>query len=397
MPDLARQLQFLGTENAFAVSALANDWRAKGNRIFPFHLGDINFPPPQAMREGCARAIAAGLNGYCAGAGIPLLREELARALGEERGVEFSPEQVAVQPGGKPVIGKFLAAVMNPGEEVLYPVPGFPIYQSQIAFQSGVAVPYHYRADGAGGFALDLEGLRAAVSPKTRALIFNNYHNPTGAAASEAELDAIAEIAEAHNLWVLADDAYFNIRFDGEPARSLLTRPGMTGRTVVLFTCSKQFAMTGWRVGAAVGPVDIVAAIAKMNTNWESCTTHFAQQAIGEALRDGKADYGYVLDLLGRRRDCLVTALNAIDGLSVAAPRSAFYVYCDMAQLMRRRGLATVDALMREVLVETGVSFCTGEHFGESAETSFARFAFSGIDEEDIGEGLRAFRRYCEA
>ena len=137
-------------------------------------------------------------------------------------------------------------------------------------------MPYHYRADGAGGFVLDLEGLRAAVSPKTRALIFNNYHNPTGAAASEAELDAVAEIAEAHNLWVLADDAYFNIRFDGEPVRTLLTPArGMTERTVILFTCSKQFAMTGWRVGAAIGPEDIVAAIAKMNTNWESCTTHF--------------------------------------------------------------------------------------------------------------------------
>lgn len=395
---LAERLHRLGTENAFAVSALAADWQAQGNRVFPFHLGDINISPPQAIIEGVSRAIAAGKNGYCPGAGIPLLREQLARVLGDERGVAYAADNVAVQPGGKPVIAKFLAAVMNPGDEVLYPVPGFPIYESQIRYQGGVAVPYYYSPDGAGNFALDIDAIAASVTPKTRAIIFNNFHNPTGATATEDEINALARLTCDNNLWMLADDAYFNIRFDGEPARSILACPGMLERSVMLFTCSKQFAMTGWRLGAAVGPEAVVAAISKMNTNIESCTTHFVQQAVGETLRDGSADDARILATLKTRRDVLVAKLNTIDGVSVAAPTSAFYVYCNAAEIMRRKGFADADTLMRESLRATGVSFCTGAHFGESADsTVYLRFAFSGITEEDINDGMDALKIYFES
>ena len=190
--DFAKQLEKLGTETAFAVAAMAAEHRAGGGRVFPFHLGDINIPPPDSMTQGVARAIADGKNGYCPGAGIPVFREQLARVVSQTRGVESAAENIAAQPGGKPVIAKFLQLTMNPGDEVLYPVPGFPIYESQIRYQGGVPVPYHYRpsADG-GGFELDLDELRNAVSAKTRALIFNNHHNPTGASASDAELDAV--------------------------------------------------------------------------------------------------------------------------------------------------------------------------------------------------------------
>ena len=394
--EFARQLEKLGTETAFAVAAMAAEHRAQGGRVFPFHLGDINIPPPQMMREGVARAIADGKNGYCPGAGIPVFREALARAYSESRGVECGADNIAAQPGGKPVIAKFLNLTMNPGDEVLYPVPGFPIYESQIRYQGGVAVPYHYRPTGDGGFALDLEELRAAVSPRTRALIFNNHHNPTGASSSDAELDAVAELAVANNLWVLADEAYFTIRHDGDAGRTLLSRAGVRERAIVLYTCSKQFAMTGWRLGAAIGPADAIRVIANMNTNMESCTTHFIQQAVGEALQQGE-DGAEIMAELTRRRDALAAGLSAIEGLRILPPPSAFYIYCDAGDIARRKGMKNADELMRATLRETGVSFCTGEHFGETRDTSHVRFAFSGISPADIAEGCELLKKYFEA
>lgn len=394
---LAAQLSQLGTETAFMVSAMAEKWRAAGNHVYPFHLGDIDIMPPPALVEEVAAAIRSGKNGYCPGAGIPLLREQLAEKFGQERGVSYAAENVAVQPGGKPVIAKFIQAVMNPGDEVLYPVPGFPIYESQIRYQRGVPVPYRYRPAPDGGFLLDIDGLRAAVSGSTRALIFNNYHNPTGAAASAAELDAVAEIAVENNLWVLNDDAYYLIRYGDTPPASLLTRAGMMPRTVNLFTFSKQFAMTGWRCGAAIGPAKAIEAIATMNTNNESCTTHFIQQALASALSAGSICHRPIVAQLQARRDALAAALNGIDGVRVAAPPSAFYLYCDLREIMRRKDMDSIDALMRATLQATGVSFCTGVHFGEEESTPYARFAFSGIPEEEINSGGQRLKAYFES
>ena len=394
----ANRLNQLGTETAFAVSDMANAWREQGNRVFPFHLGDINIPPPKAIITEVNAAIQNGKNGYCPGAGIPLLREQIVQMLSATHGNHWSPDNVAVQPGGKPVIGKFLAASINPGDAVAYPVPGFPIYESQINYHGGKPMPYYYRPQKNGHFALDIASMQRAITPKTRALIFNNYHNPTGAAASDEELDAVAELATANDLWVLVDDAYFNIRYDNEPPRSILIRDDMVQRAIVLFTFSKQFAMTGWRVGAAIGNRDIIAAIAKMNTNIESCTTHFIQHAIGEALQNNTTneDAAGILSELDRRRITLCEQLNNINGLHIAAPLSAFYVYCDLSEIMRRQQVQSIDELMRNTLTATGVSFCTGEHFGEKSDTTYARFAFSGISTDDISAGIAALKSYFE-
>ena len=396
--QLAQQLNRLGTETAFAVSAMAAHWQAQGNRVFPFHLGDISVPPPPELLRATRAAVDGDYHRYCPGAGLPLLREQLARALGQERGVEFSPDNIAVQPGGKPVIGKFLGVCMNPGDEVLYPVPGFPIYRSQIDYQGGVAVPYFYRAD-ASGFALDLDSLKRAITPKTRALIYNNHHNPTGATAESEEIAAVAELALGHDLWVLSDEAYANIRFDDSPLRSVATRDGMRERCVILFTCSKQFAMTGWRVGAAVAPAEIIAQIATFNTNLESCTTHFIQQALGEVLRDAEdwaSLYAPIVAALGARRDALLRALAEIDGVKARPPRSGFYVYADIGEILARKRLPDAEALMRESLCHTGLSFCTGAHFGENSDTHHIRLAFSGIDTPDIQAGMANWKTWLE-
>jgi len=397
---LARRLERLGTETAFAVAHMAAAWAAEGNRVFALHLGDIKLPTPRVIVEAAARAMRGGdFSRYCPGPGVAALREELARVLGDERGMNYAAENVSVQPGGKPVIGKFLAAVMNPGDEVLYPVPGFPIYHSQINYQGGVPVAYHYRPSAA-GFAPDLDELRDAITPNTRALIYNNHHNPTGASASAAELAAVAELAVAHNLWVLADEAYCNIRFDDSKLHSIAAQPGMRERTVILFTCSKQFAMTGWRLGAAVGEAQIIAAISKFNTNIESCTAHFLQAAMAEVLRDAGDDvaalYAPLVAELKHRRDAFVDALNAIDGLDVAPPPSAFYIYADIDAVLRRKKLSDADALMRASLRETGLSFCTGAHFGEDADTRHIRFAFSSLGAKDIRESMAVWKAWVE-
>lgn len=395
---LAKQLEKLGTETAFAVSAAAAAWAAQGHKVYPFHLGDMNIPTPKNIVEATYKAIRDGYTGYCPGAGIPQLRAVVADDVGAKRGVTYSAEEVSIQPGGKPVIGKFLGAVMNPGDEVLYPNPGYPIYESQIDYQGGVAVPYGY-VQCNGSLALDLDAIRRSVSKRTVALIYNNYQNPTGAHSTREEMEALAEIALEHDLWVLSDDAYYEIRYSGEPL-SIVNLPGMKERTVILYTCSKRFAMTGWRLGAAIGPRPVIDAINKFNTNAESCTTHFIQRAMVEAIPGDTSGPDAIVEILRARRDAAVAGLNAIDGISLRAPESTFYLYVDVSKIMERKGLTNVNQLMDEALRLTDVSFCTRNHFGRPVpgqNNHAIRLAYSGIDAPDIVEGLKRLKEYFEA
>jgi aspartate/methionine/tyrosine aminotransferase len=395
---LAKQLEHLGTETAFAVSAAAADWAAKGNKVYAFHLGDMNLPTPANIVEATTRAIADGYTGYCPGAGILELREVIAADVGSKRHVTYNAENVSIQPGGKPVIGKFLHAVMNPGDEVLYPNPGYPIYESQIEYQGGVAVPYGY-VEAPQGFALDLDALKRAITDKTRALIYNNFQNPNGAESSRAEMEALAELAIENDLWVLSDDAYYEIQYSGEP-ESIVNIPGMQKRTVILYTCSKRFAMTGWRLGAAIGPQPVIEVISKLNTNAESCTTHFIQRGLVEAIQGDTSGPDEILRILRERRDATVAGLNAIEGINVAAPNSTFYLFPNVTAIMHRKGLSDVNDLMTAALTVANVSCCTRKHFGRplTGETEhYIRFTYSGIDVDDITEGLVRLKRFMEA
>lgn len=385
--ELARRLDRLGTETAFAVSLAAAEWAAKGNRVFPFHLGDINLPTPANIVAAMNRAIAEGKTGYCAAAGIAPLREALAANIGGDRGLTLGPDNIVVQPGGKPVITKFIQAVMNPGDGVLYPNPGYPIYESQINYFGGKALPYRYH-ETATGFGIDLEQLRA-LAPQARILIYNNLQNPLGCESSAEEMAEIARIAIEHDLTVLSDEAYFEMRYAGKSA-SIASLPGMAERTVILYTFSKKFAMTGWRLGCAAGPEPVIAQIAKLNTNDESCTTHFVQVAGIEALRnpEGAAP---ILAELQRRRDAAIAALQQVPGLTVARPDATFYLFPNVTGLMRYKGYQDVAELATAALHETGVSFCTRHHFGtrQKEETEhYIRLAYSGISVEMITEGI---------
>ena len=386
---LAERLERLGTETAFAVSLAAAEWGGKGNRIFPFHLGDLNIATPQNVVDAMNKAIVDGKTGYCPAAGIPQLREALADDVGSRRGLSFAPSNVVVQPGGKPVITKFIQTVMNPGDEVLYPNPGYPIYESQIEYFGGVAKSYRYIPSST-GFNIDLDHLKSQITSKTKAIIYNDLQNPIGAESTDAEREAIAEIAIKHNLWVMSDEAYFEMRYSGT-SKSIASLPGMLERTVILYTFSKKFAMTGWRLGAAIAPTELANQIAKLNTNDESCTTHFVQYGGVEGVRGDQSAIPKMLNTLKERRDVAVSMLNAMPGVSCHSPEAAFYLFPDVTEAMERKGIDDLAEFAEQALHATGVSFCTRRHFGRpqpGENRNYVRFAFSGINKEDIREGM---------
>jgi aspartate/methionine/tyrosine aminotransferase len=393
---LATRLENLGTETAFAVSTAASEWAAKGNRVYPFHLGDINLPTPTNIVDAMNRAIAEGKTGYCAAAGIPALRAALAENIGGDRGIALTPENIVVQTGGKPVITKFVQSVVNPGDGVLYPNPGYPIYESQVDYYGGTPLPYSYRETPT-GFAIDLDQLRE-LAPRAKALVYNNLQNPLGCESSKEEMQAIADLAIEHDLWVLSDEAYFEMRYAGE-STSIASLPGMAERTVILYTFSKKFAMTGWRLGCAVAPVQVANMIAKINTNDESCTTHFVQEAGVEALRDPSGTAALLTEL-NVRRDAAADAIALIPGISCATPDSTFYLFPNVTDAMQMTGFTDVADFATAALHETGVSFCTRRHFGRplAGETQqYIRFAYSGISAPDIAEGLGKLGAWIES
>ena len=393
---LADRLTNLGTETAFAVSQAAAEWAAAGHRVYPFHLGDLDLATPANVVAAMNTAINAGHTGYCPAAGIPALREALADDLGRRRHMSFSPDQIVVQPGGKPVITKFLQTVMNPGDGVLFPSPGYPIYESQVDYLGGRALPYGYTFSP-DGFRIDMDALRAAA-PAARVLIYNDLQNPLGCESSDSERAEIARLAVEHDLWVLSDEAYFEMRYSGS-STSIASLPDMADRTVILHTFSKKFAMTGWRLGCAVAPGPVAAQIAKLNTNDESCTTHFVQHAGIEALRD-PSGADAILAELHRRRDAAANVLSTIDGVQLAVPEATFYLFPYVGEAMERTGHDDVGEFATAALHATGVSFCTRRHFGRplpGEDDRFVRFAYSGLGVDAITEGLSALGEWIHS
>lgn len=387
----------LGTETAFAVSAEAAAYAAQGNTVYPFHLGDMNLPTPANVMEAAVKAMRDGKTGYCPNAGIPQLREVLAADVSASHGVRYSLENVAIQPGGKPTIGKFFLALLNPGDEVLYPSPGYPIYESQIEFLGGVAKPYRYR-EGERTFTIDIDDMRRLITPRTRLLVLNDLQNPTGAECSAAEREALAELVLENDLYVLCDEAYFDIRYDGR-STSFVTLPGMVERCVILYTFSKRFAMTGWRLGASIGPKPIIDVIAKLNVNDESCSNHFIQFGAIEGLTGDRSGPRQILSILKERRDLAVDLLNGVKGVHCLRPNATFYLFPNVTAAMQAKGFSDVEFFRRTLLRETGVSVCSRLHFGRSlpGETQFyIRLAYSGINAPEIREGLGRFKAFIE-
>ena len=396
--DAAKRMDLLGSETAFAVSAEAAKLAETGMKIYPFHLGDINLQTPASVISAAKEAIRSGKTGYCPAPGIPELREALAKDVGNSRGINYKIDNVSIQPGGKPSIGKYIAAMMEKGDIVLYPNPGYPIYESQIEFYGGIAHPYGY-LDNSSGLELDFSAIEKGIKKGAKHIFYNNYNNPTGASSSIEEMKRLADLVIQNDMFLISDDAYFDTLFEGTP-RSIASLPGMKQRTLTMYTFSKKFAMTGWRLGGAIGPSKIIEEITRLNVNMESCTTHFIQYAGVAGLNAPKKETQDILDKLRVRRDILVKTMNGIEGVEAHSPEAGFYVFPKITKLMERTGFGDVEEFRKAVLNDTGVSFCGRHHFGrplENENDSYIRLAFSGISKDDLAEGMDLFQKWIES
>ena len=393
----AKRMDLLGSETAFAVSAEAANLASTGIKIYPFHLGDINLPTPPSIVSAANKAIKDGKTGYCPAPGIPELRKALGKDVGDARGLSYSIENVSIQPGGKPSIGKYIAAAMEKGDVVLYPNPGYPIYESQIEFYRGVACPYGY-VNTPEGLRLDFNAIEEGIKKGAKHIFYNNYNNPTGASSPDNEIERLANLVVENDMFLISDDAYFDTLYDGTP-KSIASLPGMYERTLTMYTFSKKFAMTGWRLGGAIGPEEIIEQITRLNVNMESCTTHFVQHAGVAGLNAPKSETQEILDKLQGRRDILVEILNGIDGVEAHMPEAGFYVFPKITSLLQRLGFNDVEEFRKKVLKETGVSFCGRHHFGRPLENetdSYIRLAFSGISKDDLQEGMAKLKNWID-
>jgi aspartate/methionine/tyrosine aminotransferase len=394
--DFADRVGSVGSATVFAVSAEAAVLAAEGRKIYAFHVGDLDFRTPANIVDAAVKAMRDGRTRYCPSAGIPELREALAIDAGASRGVSYAADNVSVQPGGPFVVAKFLLALMSPGDQVLYPNPGF-YYQALIGFLGGEPVAYGFREE-ADHFTIDFDALERQVTPQTRLLILNDLHNPTASECTPLELQRLADFVLEHQLLVLCDEAYFDVRYEGL-SRSLVSLPGMLERCVILYTFSKKYAMTGWRVAAAIGPKRIIEVFNKINVSLEMCTNQIAQWAALEALTGDQEERLQMLATLKERRDVCWKGLAAIDGVHCLLPHATLYLYPRMTDVAARKGFADYESFRRAVLAETGVAICTREHFGTvlpGESDMYLRFAYSSIVSADIAEGLAGLKTFLE-
>ncbi|HEX5414988.1 MAG TPA: pyridoxal phosphate-dependent aminotransferase [Chloroflexota bacterium] len=357
---LAERMSRLGTETAFEVLAKARALEARGKEVVHLEIGEPDFDSPAHVVDAGVESLRSGFTHYSPSPGIPELRASIARFAGTKRGLTFSPDQVVVTPGGKPVMFFVLLALAQEGDEVIYPNPGFPIYESMINFVGARAVPIPLREENR--FRLDVDEVARLITPKTRLIIINSPQNPTGGVLERSDLQRLAALAVEHDLVVLSDEIYSEIFYEGEHV-SIAEFPGMAERTIILDGFSKTYAMTGWRLGYGIMPTDFVASISRLVTNSVSCTATFVQRAGVAALDGSQDDVARMVAEFRRRRDVIVEGLNAIPGLRCAMPAGAFYAFPYVGDVgMDCRAFA--DYLLNDA----GVATLSGTSFGSFGE-----------------------------
>ncbi len=351
----------LGTETAFEVLAKARALEAQGREVVHLEIGEPDFDTPPSIVAAGVAALERGETHYTPSAGVVELREAIARWLGEHRGLRIDPGQVIVTPGAKPIMFYALLALLEEGDEAIYPDPGFPIYASMIQFSGARGVPLPLRERN--GFDPDLDELRSLITPRTKAIIVNSPHNPTGAVLSSTAVREIARIARERDLWVLSDEIYGETLYDGEH-RSLLAEDAMDERTILLDGFSKTYAMTGWRLGFGVFPRPLVDPVTKLVTNSVSCTATFVQRAGVAALSSRPPEVDAMVRAFRERRDAIVAGLNAVPGVTCLLPKGAFYVFPNITGL----GLGNSAQVADRFLYEAGVAVLAGTAFGRAGE-----------------------------
>jgi aspartate aminotransferase len=365
---LAERMAHLGTESAFEVLAQAKALEAVGKPVIHLEIGEPDFPTAAHIIEAAVEALHAGQTHYVPAPGIPALREAVAAFLEQTGRIRVTPDRVVVTPGAKPIMFFTILALAGPGDEVLYPDPGFPMYESITSFAGAVPVPVPLRESN--GFRIDVAELDRLITPRSRLLILNSPHNPCGSALTSEDCAAIAELAQRHDLVVLSDEVYWAIRYGPEHA-SVLDFDGMADRTVLLDGWSKTYAMTGWRLGFGVFPPALVEPVTRLAVNSVSCTSAFSQYAAIAALGGPQDGVREMVAEFRRRRDIIVAGLNEIPGISCVEPQGAFYAFPNITGT----GFSVTE-LQARLLAEAGVAALSGTAFGSWGE-GFLRLSYA--------------------
>ena len=384
--NLAERMSRIGTETAFEAAARARALEATGRSVIHLEIGEPDFDTPANIREAAKRALDRGATHYTPTVGIPELRAAIATDATARKGFAVTPEHVVVVPGGKPVMFFAILALIDEGDEVIYPDPGFPIYESMANYVGGRAVPCPIRQEN--GFRLDPDELASLVTPRTKLVILNSPANPTGGVSTRDDLERIARVAVDHDLTVLADEIYGRTLYEGEFV-SIASLPGMVDRTIVLDGFSKTYAMTGWRLGYAIVPDALVTPFSRLIVNSVSCTNAATQWAGVEALTGPQDAVDAMVAEFKLRRDLIVDGLNAIPGITCLRPAGAFYVFPDISAT----GLTGAE-LADRLLIEGGVSALAGTAFGRVGRNHL-RFSYA-TSRENIAEAMRRMRTVVE-
>jgi aspartate aminotransferase len=366
--ELAERMGRLGTESAFDVLARARALQAQGRGIIHLEIGEPDFDTPPHIVEAAVQALRDGHTHYTPASGIPELRQAIAAYIGGRHDLEVRPEQVVVTPGAKPIMFFAMLALLNPGDEVIYPNPGFPIYESTINFVGGQPVPLPLREER--DFRFSIDEFRSLVSDRTRLIILNSPQNPTGGILTRQDLEAVAEVAQERDITVLSDEVYEHILYEGEHS-SIYTLPGMQERTILLNGFSKTYAMTGWRLGYGVMPVKLAEQFTRLMINSNSCTAAFSQRAAIAALQGPHDRVWDMVAAFRQRRDLIVDGLNRIPGFRCARPAGAFYVFPNVA------GTGRASKVVADHLLEVaGVAALDGGGFGQYGQ-GYVRFSYA--------------------
>jgi len=393
--QIAERMKRLGTENAFVVLAEVNKLISQGRDILSFCIGEPDFDTPGNIKNAAIQAIKDGYTHYGPSAGIPQLREVIADYISKTRNIKVDPDEVVVMPGGKPIIYYSIHALVNEGDEVIYPNPGFPIYESVINFVGAKPVPVPLLEDRE--FSFNIDYLRKIVNKNTKMIIINSPQNPTGGVLSKDDLESIAEIAEKYKLWILSDEIYSRILYEGK-FQSIASLDGLKDRTIILEGFSKTYAMTGWRIGYGVMPKELASKIAQLETNCESCTATFTQMAAVEAYLGTQEATEKMVNEFKERRDIIVDGLNNIDGISCLCPKGSFYVFPNVTQACKNLGFSNAKKLQEYLLYNADVAVLPRTAFGVKnvgEDQEYIRLSYA-TSRDNIINGLEKIKKAIE-
>ena len=384
MTQLAARQALLGTETAFETLAKAKELERQGKSIVHLEIGEPDFDTPEHIRDAAKQALDDGFTHYGASAGQIELREAIAKHQTERQGYDVSADSVIVTPGGKPVMFFTIMALVEQGVEVIYPNPGFPIYESMINYMGGIAVPMQLNEES--GYNADIDNLRSLITPRTKLIIINSPNNPCGSVIPESDLEKIAEMAVENDLVVLADEIYKDMYYGDQEHVSITKFPGMRERTVILDGFSKSYAMTGWRLGYGMFPDFLVEPVTRLMTNSVSCTSVFSQMAAIAALEGPQDSVAAMMEEFTKRRDLVVEGLNSLPGITCPVPKGAFYAFPNI----RATGMSSQE-FADKALYEAGVALLAGTAFGAFGD-GYIRISFAN-SQENLLEAIERLRK----